>query len=84
MCGPVSLEKADGTEKEICQVEHISFDTLKRQEEEIPEIQMEEVQEDIEDAVREEDYQEIWQESKDHSSCTPGQMVKRFFIMGNE
>lgn len=65
-------------------MEHISFDTLKRQEEEIPEIQMEEVQEDIEDVVREEDYQEIWQESKDHSSCTPGQMVKRFFIMGNE
>lgn len=76
-------EKADGTETEMYQVEHISFDTLKRQKEEIPETQMEEVQENIEDAVREEDYQEIRQESKVHSSCTPGQTVKRFFVMGN-
>ena len=76
-------EKEDGTETEMYQVEHISFDTLKRQKEEIPETQMEEVQENIEDAVREEDYQEIRQESKIRGFCTPGQMTKRFFMMGN-
>lgn len=83
MPAEASQEKADGTETEICQVEHISFDTLKKPKEEIPEIQMEEVQENIEDTVREENYQEIWQESNAHGFCIPGHMVKRFFIMGN-
>ena len=83
MPAEASQEKADGTDKEMCQVEHISFDTLKRQKEEIPETQMEEVQVNIEDTVREEDYQEIRQESKSRGFCTPGQMTKRFFMMGN-
>ncbi len=78
MPAEASQEKADETETEMCQVEHISFDTLKRQKEEIPETQMEGVQENIEDTVREEECQEIRQESNAHGFCTPGQMVKRF------
>ena len=71
--GEVSREREDKAEQEVCQVEHISFDTLKKQEE-IPETLMEEVQENIEGTIQEEDYQE----SKVYGFCTPVQMVKRF------
>lgn len=54
-------------------MEHISFDTLKKQEE-IPETLMEEVQEKIEGIIQAEDYQE----TKVYGFCTPIQMIKRF------
>ena len=75
--GEVSQEREDKLEQEVCQVEHISFDTLKKQEE-IPETLMKEVQENIEGTIQEEDYQEIREESKVYGFCTPVQIIKRF------
>ena len=83
MSAEASQEKAGRTEKEMCQVEHISFDMLKREKEVIPEILMEETQEKAEDTILKEDYKEIGQGNKTHSFCVPGQMVKLFFMMWN-
>lgn len=71
--GEVLQEREDKAEQEVCQVEHISFDTLKKQEE-IPETLMEEVQEKIEGIIQAEDYQEAMV----YGFCTPIQMIKRF------
>lgn len=46
--GEVLQEKEGEVEQKVCQVEHISFDTLKGQKEEILQNQMEELQENIE------------------------------------
>ena len=71
-------------EQEVCQVEHISFATLKKRKEEIPEVQAEKVQGIMEMPVQEEDYEEMRQENRVHSFCTLGQIVKQPFIMVNE
>ncbi len=83
MSAEASQEKVDGTEKEMCQVQHISFDILKRQKEEGSKAQTKEVQENIDELIRKEDYENIRQGSKNHGFCTPGQMIKHFFLMGN-
>ncbi len=84
MSAEASQEKAGRTEKEMCQVEHISFDILKGQKEEGSEAQTEEVQENIDESIRKEDYREICQENRTHSFCTLDQIVKQPFITVNE
>ncbi len=83
LSGEASQEEEDKAQQGVCQVEHISFDTLQRQKEEISEIQMEEAQESAEGTVRQKEYQEICQEGRVPGFSTPGRMIKRFFLMGN-
>ena len=81
--GEVLQEKEGEVEQEVCQVEHISFDTLIGQKEEIPQNQMEELQENIEGIAPDENYQNIWQKNKVqviHVSIHP---IKQFFIIRN-
>lgn len=80
--GEGTQEKGEA-EQEVCQVEHISFDTIKKQNEEISETQMEEAQENIEGNIQEGDCQEGRQENEVHNFCTPGQIVKQLFIVDN-
>ena len=75
-------QEKDKEEQEICQVEHINFDTLKRMKEVTMEAQAEEVQGTMERTVQE-DYEEIRQEKRDYSFFTSGQIAKRLCIMVN-
>lgn len=82
--GDAPQEKEDKAQQGVSQVEHINFDTLKKQKEEVSEVQTKAVQENIKGTVQEGDYEEIRQENRVHSFCTLGQIVKQPFIMVNE
>ena len=78
--GEISQERKDKAEREVCQVKHISFDTLKRWEVEIPEAQKEIIQPLVEDAVQIEEYQEIQQDTGFINPYAHDQALKYLFL----
>lgn len=76
----IKQEKEDEAGQETCQVEHISFEMLKRQKEEAEELQRADGQSSIE-AISEEEYPEIRQKKEMRNDCAWNQVIKQFFSM---